>query len=141
VAIKRERVSVVCVYDHKILVFVAIDPTSGKRYYFLPGGGLEEGETEVACGIRETVEETGYRVIVEADSRLSKNYLFHWNGQHYDCVTHFYRGHLAEIYRPPKAVVDQDYNKGAVWMPVSKIHVIFDYSPEIHDAVEALIDS
>ena len=136
--VKRERVSVVCVHDGKILVFVAIDPSSGKRYYFLPGGGLEPGESETTCAARETMEETGYKVIVESESRLSKSYMFHWNGQDYDCTTHFYRGHLAEAFRPPGVVEDQDYNKGAVWIPTGKIPIIFDYTFEILEAVEAL---
>ncbi len=135
----RERVSVICVHNHKILCFVAIDPTSGRRYYFLPGGGLEAGESEVDCGVRETWEETGYKVIVEAGSKLSKRYLFHWNGQDYDCTTHFFRGHLSEAYHPPHPVEDQEYNKGPVWIPVGKVGAIFDYNQEILEAVEELL--
>lgn len=119
---------------------MAIDPTSGKRYYFLPGGGLEPGESEVDCATRETMEETGYKVIVEADSKITKQYLFLWNGQQYDCTTHFFRGHLAEAYHPPRHVEDQEYNKGPVWIPVGKVHAIFDYTLEIQEAVEEILD-
>lgn len=136
---KRERVSVICVHRHKILCFVAIDPTSLKRYYFLPGGGLEAGETELDCAARETWEETGYKVIVEAGSKITKSYLFHWDGKHYDCTTHFYRAHLAEAYHPPRHVEDQEYNKGPVWIPVAKVHAIFDYTQEIQEAVEQML--
>jgi len=140
VSIKRERVSVVCVFEGKILVFVGIDPKTGKRYYFLPGGKIEPDETEIACAMRETLEETGYKVKIEASSRLTKQYPFHWNGRDYDCVTHFYRGHLNEVFHAPLPVSDQDYNKGPVWIPTGKIHALFEYSKEIHEAVKVLIE-
>ncbi|MEZ0390691.1 MAG: NUDIX domain-containing protein [Pseudobdellovibrionaceae bacterium] len=139
-ATKRERVSVVVVFEGKILCFVGIDPKSGKRFYFLPGGEIEPEETEIKCGERETLEETGYRVRLEKDSRLTKAYPFFWNGKNYDCITHFYRGHLDEVFHVPLPVSDQDYNKGPVWIPTGKIHALFEYSKEIHDAVAALID-
>ena len=138
--LKRERVSVVCVFEGKILCFVGVDPKTSKRYYFLPGGAIEPGEDEVACGQRETLEETGYKVRVERGSRLTKKYQFHWNGRDYDCVTHFYRGHLDEVFHAPKAVHDADYNKGPVWIPVGKIPTIFDYTAEICAAAEKLSD-
>jgi 8-oxo-dGTP diphosphatase len=34
----------------------------GRRYWLLPGGGLERGETIALCAAREVEEETGYRV-------------------------------------------------------------------------------
>ncbi len=138
--IKRERVSVVCIFEGKILVFVGVDPKTSKRYYFLPGGAIEKGENEITCGQRETLEETGYKVRIEADSKITKKYMFQWNGRDYDCTTHFYRGHLDEVFHAPRAVDDADYNKGPVWIPVGKSQVIFDYTKEIHDAVEALAD-
>jgi 8-oxo-dGTP pyrophosphatase MutT (NUDIX family) len=137
---KRERVSVICIHQRKILCFVAIDPSSGKRYYFLPGGGLEPGESEEACARRETLEETGYQVSIDPNSRTTRSYPFHWDGKDYECMTHFYRGHLAEDYHPPGPVEDQKYNKGPVWIPVGKIPAIFDYSLEILQAVELLTE-
>jgi tRNA(adenine34) deaminase len=139
-SIKRERVSVVCIFEGKILVFVGVDPKTSKRYYFLPGGAIEPGENEVVCGQRETLEETGYRVRIEAGSRLTKKYHFNWNGRDYDCTTHFYRGHLDEVFHAPKVVHDAEYNKGPVWIPVGKIQTIFDYTPEIRTAAEKLAD-
>ncbi|MGZ5278834.1 MAG: NUDIX hydrolase [Pseudobdellovibrionaceae bacterium] len=139
-AIHRERVSVVCVFEGKVLCFVGVDPKTSKRYYFLPRGKIEEGESEVVCGQRETLEETGYKVRIEKDSRLTKRYLFHWNGRDHDCTTHFYRAHLDEVFHAPKAVQDQDYNKGPVWIPAAKIPTIFEYSTEILDAAEELAD-
>lgn len=138
--IPRKRVSVICVFEDKILCFVGVDPKSAKRYYFLPGGSIESGESEVTCGERETLEETGYRVRVEAATKITKQYNFFWNGLYYGCITHFYRAHLNEVFHPPKIVQDADYNKGPVWMPAGKAKAIFDYTPEILQAVLKLID-
>ena len=135
---KRERASVICIHEGEILVFVGVDPTSGQTYYLLPGGAIEPGETEVECATRETWEETGYHVIVDPGSRLTKQYKFVWNGQTYDCTTHFYRARLGEKFHLPLPVADQDYNKGATWVQTDKIHKIFDYTAEIQEAVLAL---
>ena len=136
---KRERVSVVCVFEGKILCFLAVDPTSGEKYYFLPGGKIEPGESLVECGERETLEETGYIVRANPSSRVTRKYPFHWDGQDYDCETHFYRAHLNENYHPPAPVKDQDYNKGATWVPLSQIPQAFGYSTAILDAINFLI--
>lgn len=136
---RRVRVSVVCVYQEKILCFHAVDPTSGQNYYFLPGGGLEPNENEMDCGTRETFEETGYKVRLKPTSRLTKKYTFYWNGQNCDCETHFYRAHLDENFHPPQPVTDQDYNKGPIWIELSKLRETFNYCEEILNAVQFLI--
>lgn len=54
----REGSRAVIVRDGKILL--THETVSG--WWLIPGGGAEEGETPEACVIRETEEETGYRV-------------------------------------------------------------------------------
>lgn len=139
----RERTSVVCIAsiqgeDH-LLCFKAVDPTSGQPYYFLPGGALETGETKEAGAQRETLEETGYAVQVRPASLLSARYPFHWNGDDYDSLTHFFRGDLTEPWRPPGSVQDADYNKGPLWIPVHRIPELFSYKKEIQEAILKLI--
>ncbi len=41
----RRRVSVVVVHQGQVLGFHAEDPHNHRRYFFLPGGVIEEGET------------------------------------------------------------------------------------------------
>ena len=133
----RVRASVVVISNGRILTFLAVDPTSGKEYFFLPGGGIEDDETAPGAAERETLEETGYRVEVDPSSNVDREYKFFWNGEMYDCLTIFYRGHL----KAPMAakVADADYNKGVRWIPVDDVAAVFDYSPEILSAIEDLL--
>lgn len=43
--IDRDRVSVVVVHENRILGFHAEDPHNKMKYFFLPGGKVESGET------------------------------------------------------------------------------------------------
>lgn len=137
--ISRERVSVVCCHDNQILCFFAVDPTSSRQYYFLPGGGIEPGESELRCGERETLEETGYLVTALPDSKRTAKYHFNWDGKIYLTTTHFYKAVLAQEFVPAGTVSDQDYNKGPRWIPVSEVEKYFDYNLEILEAIRALI--
>ncbi|MGE4133856.1 MAG: NUDIX domain-containing protein [Bdellovibrionales bacterium] len=59
---RRNRVSVVVLDENKVLGFHAEDPTNKRKYFFLPGGQIERGETPQAAAIREAIEETGYEI-------------------------------------------------------------------------------
>lgn len=132
---KRIRSTAVVVHNDQILSFFAIDPTSGKEYFFLPGGGIESGESPIETAIRETFEETGYQIRIESSSAIDKEYFFHWDGQDYDCLTLFYRGYLTNPFQAPKELKDAEYNKGHRWVPMADVEKIFSYTPEILEAV------
>ena len=56
----RIRVAVCLVQGERMLLVQ--HEKAGRRYWLLPGGGLERGETVARCAEREVQEETGYRV-------------------------------------------------------------------------------
>lgn len=131
--ISRTRASVVVVKNNRLLTFKAIDPLTGKNYLFLPGGAVEADETAPEAAARETLEETGYQVAVDALSAIDREYFFEWKGQTFDCLTIFYRGDLVSPFA--SVVNDADYNHGVEWVELDRIPEIFAYSAEIRSAV------
>lgn len=133
----RVRTSVIVVQNESLLTFLAVDPTSGREYNFLPGGQIEDNETAPESAEREAFEETGYRVEVEPSRNVDREYPFFWDGETYMCLTIFYRGRL----KSPMAskVKDADYNKGVVWIPLAQVPTTFSYSAEILSAIQDLL--
>ena len=63
------------VRDNSILLIRHLSRSTGNRYWVVPGGGIEAGETEIACVEREMREETALDVRVErllVDAREQK---------------------------------------------------------------------
>lgn len=134
----RVRSSVVVVHRDRILTFRAVDPTSGEEYYFLPGGKIEEDETAPESAERETLEETGFRVRVVPTSNTDREYVFHWNGEDFDCLTIFY---WATLISPIQTDVrDAEYNKGTHWVPLSEVGATFSYKAEILSAIQEILE-
>src|SRR5258706_515100 len=101
--LRRERSSVICRWEDRLLVVWAEDPGSRRRYALVPGGAIEQGETAVEAAARETIEETGYAVVVDEESELVREYPFEWGGKMFDCVTHFFRATLGDPLLDPVA--------------------------------------
>jgi len=127
----RHRTSVIVVHGNKILGFHAVDPTSHKKYFFLPGGQIEEGETSEQAVVREAFEETGYKIRLAPGQKLQRRYDFDWNGKLIHCDTTFFVGVLDEDWHEPRTVDDAAYNKGAAWIPVKEVDKIFSYHPDV----------
>lgn len=134
--ISRTRASVVVVKNNRLLTFKAVDPSNGKNYLFLPGGAVESDETAPEAAARETMEETGYQVQIDALSAIDREYFFEWKGQTFDCLTIFYRGDLISPFASP--VSDADYNHGVEWIELERIPEAFAYSSEIRSAIQEL---
>ena len=129
------------VHDGKILGFSGEDPTSKKRMFFLPGGGVEEGETPDRTAVREALEETGYAIrLLEKPAPFKNEYPFVWDGVLYHCTTWWYRGVLEPAAQKPRDIHDSAYHLGVRWVDASEIETAFDYSEPIKDAVKRLLE-
>jgi 8-oxo-dGTP pyrophosphatase MutT (NUDIX family) len=95
------------------------DPATQVTLLFPPGGGVEPGEAPEETARRETLEETGLRVQVDASVFEVVRYPYAWDGVEYDVTTHYFAATLDEPFREAlPAVADADYNLGALWVPV-----------------------
>ena len=132
----RLRASVVCEAEGHLLVVELRDPVTGIAALFPPGGGVEPGESPADTALRETLEETGLHVRIDASIELVRRYPFRWAGIDYDVTTHYFAATLVgpfELVIP--AVVDASYNLGASWLPAARALVALGANPEIADAV------
>ena len=62
---RKTRYQGAIVLDHKVLLIQHRVNNSGETYWLFPGGGIDEGETEEECVVREMKEETNLDVSVE----------------------------------------------------------------------------
>lgn len=51
--------------DDRVFLFQDSDPATGGRWWILPGGGIDPGESELDAVVREIAEETGFAVARE----------------------------------------------------------------------------
>lgn len=134
----RERTGVICRSGSDVLAIEQQDPASLERFWTFPGGALEAGETPAQCAVRETLEETGYRVKLTSDA-WTNEYRFKWNGKVYECTTHWF---LAETTgEPPGAVDDADYILQAAWLPWPASRALFAFNKGLIDATTRLLDT
>lgn len=136
---KRLRASVVCEAEGQLLVVRLRDPVSGVEALYPPGGGIEPGEPPAETGRRETLEETGIDVAVDAASEFVSRYPFRWAGVDYDVTTHWFRAAIVNAFAPPPVVVDAAYNLGALWVPVREALDAMAIHPSIAAAVGRML--
>ena len=106
----------IVIRDHKLLL--SYETATGQ--WMLPGGGLEAGEDEQECCIRETAEETGYRIrvsdcVLEIDEYYED---FKW-------VNRYFFGEVAG--QAPVRLTEREKEVGMEprWLPLDEIIGIF----------------
>jgi 8-oxo-dGTP pyrophosphatase MutT (NUDIX family) len=138
-ALERTRASVVCVHQGRLLCVKLRDPLTRVARLFPPGGAIEPGEAPLAAAVRETLEETGYRVVANAARSSVARYPYVWNGVERAVTTHFFAATLADPQQPPETVRDADYNEATVWLDLDAVPANLDFQAEILAAVVSLL--
>jgi 8-oxo-dGTP pyrophosphatase MutT (NUDIX family) len=131
--IERTRACLLCVEDDALLCIELEDPVTRKRFWSVPGGEVEDGESPLDAAVRETLEETGYAVVPEGERELVTRYDFRWNAEVFACTTHWFPGRLTSRQRDP--VDDAAYLKGCAWIPLDRLPLLLSDHPYIREAV------
>lgn len=81
VVVRRAARIIVIDAHRRVLVFAARDPADGRLVWFLPGGGIEPGETIEQAARRELAEEVGLVEPLELSGPVwTRHHDFSWNG-------------------------------------------------------------
>lgn len=136
---KRERASAVCVHAGKLLTVLLRDPVTHTARLFVPGGAIEAGESPAQAAIRETFEETGFRVELIGRAPVIARYPFTWAGHAIDVTTHFFAVRLLDASTAAAPVDDATYLEGTRWIPLSDVPRHLGFDANILAAVEQLL--
>ncbi len=130
------RSCVVCVDKDQLLAIELQDPATGHKFWSLPGGRVEPGESPQESGVRETLEETGYTVTLTSHAYINE-YMFRWDASDFHCRTHWFSANLAQI--DPVPVNDATYILQTKWLALPDSRQMFDYHPAIVAALNRLL--
>jgi len=126
---KKDRVVGIVVYEHKILLMYRIN--KGKKYYTLPGGGIETGETLKDAVKRELLEETS---IVIKPGRFIYDVDWGDNNQHF-LICKYIEGVpiLGDYIEKQVMAKDSEQYYEPMWVEVEKLASFLLYPLEIRD--------
>lgn len=98
--------------DGRLLLLDSTDPAEpGSSWWELPGGGVEDGEDEVAALVREVLEETGLTVRPEAVGPLqwSQESTFTWLGVRREMRCHGRLVRVDDLAAAPTALTPDEH--------------------------------
>ena len=113
----------IIVQDGKIL----LSHGAAKGLWMIPGGGLEEGEDERECCIREVAEETGYRIEPEACVLETVEYF-----RSLKHINHYFTAKVVGQAAQHLTEVEQKMDMAPCWVPIpDAIETFSHFGPEL----------
>lgn len=100
-------------------------------FYGFPKGHIENGESEIECAIRETLEETGINVLVDSSHRFSVSYMVH------DVVPKEVIYFISYLKGSDVISVQEEELSDACWVPINEVRDVltFDNLKNLWDKV------
>jgi 8-oxo-dGTP pyrophosphatase MutT (NUDIX family) len=135
----RLRASSVVVHAGRLLCVRLRDPSSRVARLFVPGGAIEPGESPAQAAVRETFEETGYRIALRPDRVRVLSYPYEWDGCLRQITTHFFAACLLDPAGAPAIVRDAPYHEGVEFVPLADLKTALGFHPEMLQAIESLL--
>lgn len=106
----RPGTYLLCVKESKLAVIKI------PKGYFLPGGGIEEGENQIDCLKRECIEELGCKVSITEYLGCAEMYSIHEKFGYFHPVQYYYIGELLDKVKEP---VELDHE--LIWIPLDEV--------------------
>lgn len=94
----------------------ALAATKAPKGYYLPGGGIKDGESHLECIAREAKEEAGYEVKVVSYLCLADKYWKNGEKGYFHPVQYYYVGELLGKNGEP-----QEHDTEFAWLPIEEI--------------------
>jgi len=144
---EKIRTSLIWIYRDHILGFWAQDLKSNcpkKRYFFLPGGKPNLGESLMHAVLRETLEETGLSPTLIVDyqgmpKQCLKTYIMEWGNIIYYCkTTYFFSKSIPN--EVLEKIIDADYHQGSIWLPISQMNEAMKETPIFLNHLKDFLD-
>ena len=105
--VRHTRYQGAIIKDHRILLIMHKQHSTGRAYWVIPGGGIEESETEEECVIREMKEETNLVVTIDRlifDEPAHPDGIYKWRKTY---ICHPVSGEASPGYEPePEAAAN-----------------------------------
>ena len=115
----RAAARVLVISDAGTILLLRAQDSQGHRWWLMPGGGLDAGESFEAAARRELAEETGRELLI-GPLIWTRRHTYNWNGTPQDQYEHYFVARC-EAEFPVVPAVPDTYVIGYRWWELREI--------------------